>query len=163
MEDRIPVAFIPEELEWEQQLIQAKLKLDMQKQAAQAQREGFRKGIQETLQQAIRTGRQNDVKQLVRELERHGISAEEIAGDTGLTLEEVGKLLPPKTTFTQEEWQEREEKHQLELMDQVFLAKREGLRTGVKKIARHLKAISVPMGLIVQGTLLSEEEINELH
>jgi hypothetical protein len=37
-------------------------------------------------------------------MERQGISAEEIAGDTGLTPEEVGKLLL-KAAFTQEERQ----------------------------------------------------------
>jgi predicted transposase/invertase (TIGR01784 family) len=39
---------------------------------------------------------------------------------------------------------------------------REGLEEGVKKVARNLKAIGMPIGQIVQATGLTGEQINEL-
>jgi predicted hydrocarbon binding protein len=161
MEDEILGGFVKETREWEMQVTLAKHQLDTQKQDAQAQRKSLRQGFWRDIQKALQEGNQDIAKQLARELGRRGISAEEIAGDTGLPLEEVGKLLP-KVTFTQEEWQEREEKHQFELLDQAFLAKQEGLRTGVKIIARNFKALGLPIVQIAQGTGLTEQQINGL-
>jgi biotin operon repressor len=157
MEDEIFRGFVKETREWEMQVFLAKQQIGIQKKVAQGRWETFRKGIQTALQE----GRQESAKQLARELERQGVSAEEIAGDTGLTLEQASELLP-KITFTKGELQAREEKHQIEMLDQVFHAKLEGLRTGVKKIVQNLKDIGVPIDQITQATGLAEWQIRDL-
>jgi predicted transposase/invertase (TIGR01784 family) len=55
-----------------------------------------------------------------------------------------------------------EEKYLLDTQSKVVHAERGGLQKGIKKVARNLKAIGMPIEQIAQTTGLTEQQISEL-
>jgi predicted transposase/invertase (TIGR01784 family) len=73
-----------------------KYAVDTQSKVVDAKREGLQKGLQkgrqEGLQKGLQKGRQEEKLEIARKMKSRGIAAEQIAEDTGLTLNQIGEL-----------------------------------------------------------------------
>jgi hypothetical protein len=69
-----------------------KYELDTQSKVVHARREGRKEGFQEGLQKGMQEGEQKKTVEFARKLKSRGVAAEQIAEDTGLSLQQIEGL-----------------------------------------------------------------------
>jgi predicted transposase/invertase (TIGR01784 family) len=100
MASEVLVRISKDEVERAQLMSEYKYALDTQSKIVDARRagrreglqEGRQEGLQEGLQKGIQQGGQKKTMELAKKLKNCGIAAEQIAEDTGLTLQQIAAL-----------------------------------------------------------------------